>query len=56
MTPKRALDSYHKDIVVHTIALESEDNSPLMKRIAKEKGGEFQFIPAPKRPTVRRQR
>lgn len=56
MTPKLALDSYDKKTVVHTIALESEVSWPLMQKIAKDKGGEFRFIPAPRRETERRQR
>lgn len=54
--PQEVLDAFDPDIVVHTVALESEKSRRLMKMIADVKGGEHRFIAAPNRPTQRRRR
>ena len=47
LDPKTVLSEYPPEIVVHTIAFESVGSGPLMQRIAKQKGGQYRFIPAP---------
>lgn len=47
LDPKAVLADYPRDIVVHTIAFESVSSGPLMELIAKQKGGQYRFIPAP---------
>jgi len=47
LDPKSVLSQYPPEIVVHTIAFESVGSGPLMQLIAKQKGGQYRFIPAP---------
>ncbi len=47
LDPKVVLSEYPPEIVVHTIAFESFASGPLMQLIAKEKGGQYRFIPPP---------
>ncbi len=46
-SPKQVLDSFAPEIAVHTIAFESHASRVTMEMIAREKGGEFRFVPAP---------
>ncbi len=52
--PKEVLDNYAPEIVVHTVALENESSRHLMAFIAREKGGQHQFIPAIDRSNLQR--
>ena len=52
--PKKILDEYDPAIVVHTIAFESVGNRAIMETIAKEKDGQFRFIPEPRPGNQRR--
>ncbi len=54
--PKQALDTYAPEIVVNTIALESNSSKSLMQNIAASKNGQFRFIPAQQPPAQRRRR
>jgi hypothetical protein len=45
--PKSVLDEYAPEIVVHTIAFESEASRKKMELIAESKGGQHRFIQAP---------
>jgi hypothetical protein len=46
-SPKSVLSEYAPEIVVHTIALESEASRRRMELIAESKGGQHRFIRAP---------
>lgn len=45
--PQAVLSAYDPKITVHTIAFESTTSRALMELIAREKGGQHRFIPAP---------
>ena len=47
LDPKAVLAEYPQETIVHTIAFESVSSGPLMERIAKQKGGQYRFIPTP---------
>lgn len=47
LDPAAVLAEYPREIIVHTIAFESVSSGPLMEQIAKQKGGQYRFIPAP---------
>lgn len=47
LDPQAVLAEYPQETIVHTIAFESINSGPLMERIAKQKGGQYRFIPAP---------
>jgi hypothetical protein len=52
--PQHVLEDYPPEIVVHTIALESQKSRHLMATIAESTGGQFRFIPALDRSQARR--
>lgn len=54
--PKSVLDQYAPEIVVHTIAFESESSREMMEMIAESKGGQHRFIKAPKKQNAPRRR
>ena len=47
LDPETVLSEYAPKIVVHTIAFESRASGPLMEMIAKQKKGQYRFVPAP---------